>query len=80
MKNSKEDKEQEILQEILREIRIKKQLKQSELADRLNLPQSFVSKYENGDRKLDIIELRKVCKALEIGLQKFVLEFETKLK
>lgn len=40
-------------------------LTQQQLADRLNKPQSFVSKYENGERRLDIVEFVQVVAALE---------------
>ncbi len=36
-------------------------LTQLELARRLNRPQSFVSKYESGERRLDVIEFSEVC-------------------
>lgn len=39
-------------------------LTQVDLADRLGRPQSFVSKYERGERKLDVIEFCEVCRAL----------------
>lgn len=41
-------------------------LTQSEVASRLNKPQSFVAKYERGERRLDVVELVEVCGALEI--------------
>lgn len=41
-------------------------LTQTELAERLKRPQSFVSKYESGERRLDVIEFLEVCKALEV--------------
>ncbi len=33
------------------------------------MPQSFVSKYESGERRLDVVELRHVAKALGVSLQ-----------
>jgi len=38
---------------------------QQQLSEQLNRPQSFVSKYENGERRLDIIETIEICKALK---------------
>jgi transcriptional regulator with XRE-family HTH domain len=67
---------QECLQHLLRETRLKADLTQAEVAKRLKLPQSFVSKYESGERRLDLIELREVCKALGVSLLAFVKEFE----
>lgn len=51
-------------------------LKQSELAEILNQSQSFVSKYESGERRLDLLELWQICQALNITLTEFVTEFE----
>lgn len=39
---------------------------QVELANRLGKPQSFVSAYEGGQRRIDVIELQLVCDALGI--------------
>lgn len=37
---------------------------QQQLADELGRPQSFVSKVENGDRRLDVIEFLEICRLL----------------
>ena len=39
-------------------------LTQQELADRLDRPQSFVSKYERGERRLDVVEFLAVVRAM----------------
>lgn len=41
-------------------------LTQVELAERLGKPQSYISKYENGERRLDVVEFVKVTKVLEV--------------
>jgi transcriptional regulator with XRE-family HTH domain len=51
-----------------------------ELASRLGVPQSFVSKYESGERRLDVLELRLVCQAVGVSLQEFVRRLEKGLK
>jgi transcriptional regulator with XRE-family HTH domain len=43
-------------------------LTQSDLAARLKRPQSFVSKYENGERRLDLIELLDVAAVLHLDV------------
>lgn len=68
------------LRTLLREIRLEAGLRQVDLAERLNLPQSFVSKYESGERRLDLIEVRKICRAAGITLVDFVRRFESTLK
>jgi transcriptional regulator with XRE-family HTH domain len=63
------------LMALLRELRIEAGLTQNELAGRLERPQSYVSKYESGDRRLDLIELREISEALGSDLRIFVERF-----
>lgn len=39
---------------------------QVELAERLGKPQQFISKIENGDRRVDLVEFVAVCRALRV--------------
>ncbi|MER9076518.1 helix-turn-helix domain-containing protein [Mesorhizobium sp. M0904] len=39
---------------------------QSQIAEMLRRPQSFVAKYEGGERRLDVIEFLDVTEALKI--------------
>ena len=39
-------------------------LTQVEVASRLGRPQSYVSKYENGERRLDVIEFLEIARAV----------------
>jgi transcriptional regulator with XRE-family HTH domain len=64
---------------LLKKFRQDKGIRQVELAEKLGVPQSFVSKYESGDRRLDILELRQVCDAIGISLQEFIQELENSL-
>jgi transcriptional regulator with XRE-family HTH domain len=66
---------QERLQELLRQSRAEAGLSQTDLAKRLRKPQSFVSKYESGERRLDLVELKKICDALGTDLVQFVARF-----
>ena len=50
-------------------------LRQTEVAARLGCPQSFVSKYESGQRRLDLIELEALCQVLGISLEALVRQF-----
>jgi ribosome-binding protein aMBF1 (putative translation factor) len=68
------------LQELLQKMRLEAGMRQEDLAKRIGVPQSFVSKYESGDRRLDFIEVRKVCAALGVSLADFVRAFEEALQ
>jgi transcriptional regulator with XRE-family HTH domain len=70
----------EQLQVLLRSIRTEAKLTQTEVAKRLGQPQSFVSKYESGERRLDLIELRAVCQAIGIPLADFIKRLERVLR
>lgn len=72
--------EQERFQQLLRQIRLGAGLRQSDLAERLGQPQSFVSKYESGERRLDLLELRQICQAVGLSLVDFVTRFENLLQ
>ena len=56
----------------LREAREQAGLTQTDLAKRLGVGQSYVSKIENGDRKIEVAELVLVCRALGIDPVKFI--------
>ena len=65
---------------LLREIRIEAGLTQMELAERIERDQTFVSKYESGQRRLDVLELREICQSVGITLEGFVRRLEKALK
>ena len=56
----------------VREMRMDAALTQAELAARLNRPQSFVAKYENGERRLDVVEFIEVAEAIGFDPAEFV--------
>jgi len=72
--------QQEALLHLLKEIRIEAELRQVDLAEKLGQPQPFVSRYESGERRLDILELREVCRALGTSLEEFAARLEERLK
>jgi len=65
---------------LLRETRTKAGLTQAELASRLHRDQTFVSKYETGERRLDILELRDVCRAIGTDFKEFIGTLDTDLR
>lgn len=72
--------DQKRLQSLLRQVRLEAGLRQAEVAERLGRPQSFVSKYESGERRLDILELRGVCLVVGILLEEFARRLEHALQ
>lgn len=68
-----------ILLDLLREIRRTAGVTQVELAERLGKSQSFVSKVEVGETRLDVIQLRTICQAIDSSLPEFVEKLEERL-
>lgn len=62
--------------EMLQQLRLKAGLRQIDLAKKIGEPQSYVSKFESGERRLDLYELRIICRALGVELTDFVGRFE----
>ena len=71
---------QKALLSLLREIRRDAGLSQEDLAQRLGVPQSVVSKFESGERRLDLLELQEVCAAIGISVSTFVRRYERSVK
>jgi len=60
---------------MLKELRREKGVTQEALAELLGMPQSYVSKYELGERRLDLIETFEICRALNADFVAFVQQF-----
>ncbi|MDY7002824.1 MAG: helix-turn-helix transcriptional regulator [Cyanobacteriota bacterium] len=58
--------------ELLIEARKEINITQVELSVKLSRPQSYVSKYERGERRLDLIEFLEIAEALEIDPLAFI--------
>lgn len=61
---------------LMRKARKQANLTQIQLAVLLDKPQSFVSKYERGERRLDIVEFLEVCHRLGADPHKIINELE----
>lgn len=68
-----------IVTELLYRLRINSGITQQELAAKLNSPQSYISKIETGERRIDLIEMREICKALDSNLVEFATMLEKEL-
>jgi len=65
--------------ELLREKRRLAGLTQAQLARRIRETQTFVSKCERGERRVDLIELRSFCKAFGLSLKQFVAALDREI-
>lgn len=52
-----------------------KGIKQEDLAEILKVPQSFVSKYESGERMLTFVETVSICLAMDINPETLLKEY-----
>ena len=53
-----------LLRKLLKEARLESGLTQVEVAAKLKVPQSYIAKVEQGERKISFIETLDLCKAL----------------
>ncbi len=64
--------EQKKIGKILRDARLKSGKTQKEISSLLNRHQSYVSKYESGEKRLDLLEAIKICRAIETDISVFI--------
>jgi transcriptional regulator with XRE-family HTH domain len=76
MAKQRKSKQYKHLLLLLRQVRQQAGLTQTELARKLSKPQSYVSKFEAGERALDLLELQNLCSAIGLPLTDFVSKFE----
>lgn len=80
MLKSVHSKRQRLLCESLEKARREAGLTQAEVARRLGKAQSFVSRYETGERRLDVLEFLSVAQALQMKAPEFLRRFERRLQ
>src|SRR5437660_12895067 len=68
-----------ILGEVLVRARERAKLKQADVAARLGLPASYLSKIESGTRRLDVIELIRIAEAMGVDPAEIVSEVRAAL-
>jgi transcriptional regulator with XRE-family HTH domain len=66
--------------ELLVAAREKAGMTQQQLADRLGKPQSFISKYEGGERRIDVIEFIAISEALQMDASRAIREIRAKFR
>jgi transcriptional regulator with XRE-family HTH domain len=67
-------KEYQQVLEALISARKERQILQTDLAQRIGKPQSFVSKIEGRERRLDIVEFVDVCRAIGVNPVSMLLQ------
>jgi transcriptional regulator with XRE-family HTH domain len=66
------------LRAALREARKAAGLTQAEVGERLGRPQSYVNKYESGERRLDVIEFLDVAAAIGLEVSRVLRDLARK--
>jgi|APEBP8051072661_1049379.scaffolds.fasta_scaffold35919_2 transcriptional regulator, XRE family len=59
--------------------RLANELTQINVATALGRPQSFVSKYESGERTLDVIEFIQICQVIGVSPTALISELQVEL-
>jgi transcriptional regulator with XRE-family HTH domain len=75
VRNTLDNQAYKKLRELLRGARENARITQVDLSARLKRPQSFVSKYERGERQLDLVEFGEISRALGIDPVRFLRKF-----
>ncbi|WP_067101873.1 helix-turn-helix domain-containing protein [Marinomonas atlantica] len=73
------DEKREALRAVLREARVEQGLTQVEVSLNLGKPQSYVSKYESGERKLDFVEVLDIAEILGLEPDLLVSRYLSKV-
>lgn len=71
--------ERAALARLLRDLREQAGLTQEDVAGRLGVTQSTISKIETAERRLDLVELRQFADAIGLDLTTVVRQFEESL-
>jgi transcriptional regulator with XRE-family HTH domain len=79
MSVEKRDIQNTILRESLVDLRLVAQLTQTQLSTKLSRPQSYVSKYESGERNLTLLDVREIVQSTGNTMADFIANFEKEL-
>jgi transcriptional regulator with XRE-family HTH domain len=72
----RQQKNRLLLRQLLRQAREETGMIQDDLSRKLGRTQGFVSKYELGDRRIDLVDMADVCDALGISFLELVKRFD----
>ena len=74
--SAERQRDRKVFLRLLRRVRIEAKLTQAQLAKILGVTQARISKYEQGERRIDMLELKAVCDAIKLSLTEFARRFE----
>lgn len=74
------DPEYQIFIDCMKDYRMRSNMTQQELASVLGCSQSYISKYEHCQKRLDIVETRRICRSLSVALLDLIADYEAQLK
>jgi transcriptional regulator with XRE-family HTH domain len=74
--SAERQRDRRVFLRLLRRVRIEAKLTQKELAQMLGVTQARISKYEQGKRRIDMLELKRICDAADLSLIEFTKRFE----
>jgi len=75
IRKSVHSSEQKAFCELMTDARVKAGLTQTKLAERLGKPQSFIAKYETGERRIDVLEFVTIAQAIGIDPMRLLRDF-----
>jgi DNA-binding XRE family transcriptional regulator len=74
--SAERQRDRKVFLRLLRRVRVEARLTQAGLAKILGVTQARVSKYEQGERRIDMLELKAICDAITLPLMEFARRFE----
>jgi transcriptional regulator with XRE-family HTH domain len=80
MPRSMFSKDYEILIWLMADIRKEMKKTQTEVANALEKPQSFISKIENGERRMDLIEMIAIADAIGVPPKQILERLESEIQ
>ena len=66
MRKSRFTPQYALLLERLKDVRVSKGLLQADVAGLMGVPQQYVSRFETGETRMDVVQLWRYCRALNI--------------
>jgi transcriptional regulator with XRE-family HTH domain len=74
--SAERQRDRRVFLRLLRRVRVEAKLTQADLAKILGVTQARISKYEQGERRVDMLELKAICDAITLPLVEFARRFE----